>query len=450
MSETSLEAALRSYDTPVERLREAGGRVTFPNVQREYTHWIEEQRACRETACLADLTHHQGDALVEGPDALDLLADHGVNRFADFEVGRAKQLVVCNPEGHFIGDNICQRLAEDRFLLSGPPTPVHWLQYHLETGGYDATIDYSPRSADTDDDPRYYTYQVQGPHALAVLQAVTDAELADVPFFHFTRVTIAGREVRALRHGMSGEVGFELQGPYAERGPVREALLEAGEAHDLRRLGTRAYQSLSVMLGWVTGVVPAIYGEATRDYRAWLPADGFEGRYAIAGSYEADDITDYYVTPAEIGYEHLVDLDGDFVGRDALERELADPDRTLVTLVWDDDAVVDLYASLFRDGTPGKFLELPRTRWGAHYDAVRRDGDVVGVSKSPAYSYLDRAVLSLCSLDRELAEPGTEVTLTWGQPDRWRNPLVERHAQTEIDATVAPVPFVDDRRKGDW
>lgn len=450
MTEQSLEAALQTYDSPVERLRETGGRVTFPNVQAEYTNWIDEQKSCRETCCLADLTHHQMDAFVEGPDALDLLASLGVNSFAEFAVGRAKQVVMCNPDGQFIGDNICQRLADDRFLMSGPPTPVHWLTYHLDTGSYDATVELSPRSADTQADPRLFTYQVQGPNALAVLEEVTDHPLREIPFFNFETITISGCKVRALRHGMAGEVGFELQGPYDNGEIVRETLLDAGREAGLRRLGTRAYQSLSVMLGWVTGCVPAIYGDNMSGYREWLTADSFEGRYSIAGSYTSSDIEDYYVSPVEIGYDHLIDLNHDFIGRLALERELAHQRRTLVTLVWDDEDVVDIYASLFRDGLANKFVELPRTRWGAHYDMVRKDGELVGLSKSPAYSYLDRAMISLCSINVEHKQPGTEVTLVWGEETDWGNPRVERHSQTDIRATVAPVPFVTDRRKSTW
>ena len=42
----------------------------------------------------------------------------------------------------------------------------------------------------------------------------------------------------------------------------------------------------------------------------------------------------------------------------------------------------------------------------------------------------------------EYAEPGTQVSLLWGEPDGGtRKPTVEPHVQTEIRATVSPVPF---------
>jgi vanillate/3-O-methylgallate O-demethylase len=444
----SLQAALDAAESPVAMLQEAGGRWVWPReVAREYTNWMDELRAVRETCVLADLSHHQMDQLIEGPDALDLLERLCTNSFEGFDVGKAKQAIMCNPDGKFIGDGVLQRIGEERFVMSGKVPAAHWLAYHADRGEYAVDETIHPKSSENPNDPHFFTFQVQGPNALDVMREVTDGPLPDVPFFNFGRVTIAGHEVRALRHGMAGEVGFELQGPYEYGEAIEEAILDTGEAYDIRRLGTRAYEPLSVKLGWVTTHVPAIYtGEEMRAYREWLGADTYEGKYSIAGSVTSDDIRDYYVSPVDIGYTHMISFDHDFVGRDALEREVDDPRRTRVTLVWDDADVVRIFASLFEEGTPHKVFDLPRDRWGGHHDEVLVDGEVVGHSKSFCYSYSDREVISICSIDVEHADPGTEVTLVWGEGDGSKNPLVEPHTQTEVGATVAPSPYLDDAR----
>jgi vanillate/3-O-methylgallate O-demethylase len=449
MGSQSLEQPLRESGNPVDMLREAGGKWVWPSqVAREYTNWIDELRAVREACVLADLSHHQMDQVIEGPDAMRLLRHLCVNSFEGFDVGKAKQAVMCGPDGNFLGDGVLQHVAEERFVLSGKVPAAHWLAFHAETDEYDVTETIHPKSSETDDDPRFFTFQVQGPNAIDALTAAAEGSLPDVPFFNFGRVTVDGHEVRALRHGMAGEPGFELQGPYEYGEGIKRAILDAGEEYGIRRLGTRAYEPLSVKLGWVTTHVLPIYtGEKMRAYREWLDADSYEATYSIGGSFDSDDITDYYVTPVDIGYERLVSFDHEFVGREALEREVADPSRTRVTLVWDDDDVVDVYASLFRPGTPHKTHDLPRDRWGAHHDRVHADGDLVGISKSFAYSYSDREMLSLCSIDREYADPGTDVTLVWGENGgESRNPSVEPHTQKRVGATVAPSPYVDDGR----
>ncbi len=448
MSPENLEQILRSAESPVEMLRgTGGGSFGFPNVPDEHTNWIEEQRSWREGCSFADQSHHMVDYWVSGPDAIELFSDLAVNSFEGFEPGEAKQLVVANPNGYFIGDGILFYLDEEEFQLVGPPLAPNWIQYHVETGEYEVTTEREETSGVRDGTPENYRYQVQGPEAVSVMEEVTD-ELPEMPFFGFTDVEIAGREAGILRHGMAGEPGFEFWGPWEDADAVRNAVLDAGEPYGIRRLGAKSYGSSAVVSGWVGMPLPAVYeSEEMREYREWLDPNGIEAHYSIAGSLDSDDITDYYVTPVELGYERLVSFDHDFVGREALEAEVESPERTLVTLEWDPEDVVCNFATLFGDGATGKFVELPIPwRSASHHDAVSRDGRTVGVSMWAAYTYNERAMLSLAVVDAELSDPGTEVTVRWGEPEGTSNPAVERHEEAEIRATVAPVPYTEDRR----
>src|SRR6266705_3970649 len=139
MSYQSLEEALQTVGSPVELLRNSQiGPYAFPVVRAEFTNWRDEQRAWRETCALLDQSHHMTDLHVEGPDALKLLSDLGVNSFKNFKVNQAKQFVACKHNGYVIGDAILFPLAEDRFNLVGRPPAANWVQYNVETGGYKA------------------------------------------------------------------------------------------------------------------------------------------------------------------------------------------------------------------------------------------------------------------------------------------------------------------------
>jgi vanillate/3-O-methylgallate O-demethylase len=110
--------------------------------------------------------------------------------------------------------------------------------------------------------------------------------------------------------------------------------------------------------------------------------------------------------------------------------------------------MVDVYASLFQEGETKKFIDLPDTAntWSkTHYDEVRKDGEIVGISKYPGYLYYEREMLSLGTIDIEYSKPGTEVTFLWG--DQSEKKRVERHEPTEIRATVGPAPYVTGGRE---
>src|ERR1700680_3327770 len=136
MTYQNLEQALQTIGNPVELLRNSQiGPYAFPVVRSEFTNWRDEQRAWRETCALLDLSHHMTDLYVQGPDALKLFSDLGVNSFKSFKINQAKQFVACNHDGYVIGDAILFYLDENKFNLVGRPSAINWVQYNLETGG---------------------------------------------------------------------------------------------------------------------------------------------------------------------------------------------------------------------------------------------------------------------------------------------------------------------------
>ena len=71
-----------------------------------------------------------------------------------------------------------------------------------------------------------------------------------------------------------------------------------------------------------------------------------------------------------------------------------------------------------------------------------KNGRTVGLSTYTGYIYNERAMVSLAIVNNDISEPGNEVTLVWGEERGGSTkPTVERHAQAEIRATVAPVPI---------
>ena len=134
---------------------------------------------------------------------------------------------------------------------------------------------------------------------------------------------------------MVGQPGWELFGPWDDGDAVRDAIVAAGQAHGIRQVGARTYPTSCLESGWIPSPLPAVYtGEYMRPYREWLKPNSYEAMASLGGSFRSENITDYYLTPWDLGYGPFVRFDHDFVGRAALEKMAACPPRTKVTLVW--------------------------------------------------------------------------------------------------------------------
>jgi glycine cleavage system aminomethyltransferase T len=415
-------------------------------VRSEFTNWRDEQRAWKETCALLDQSHHMTDLYVEGPDALKVFSDLGVNSFKNFKVNQAKQFVACNPHGYVIGDAILFYLDENKFNLVGRP-PVHnWVQYNLEARGYKVLAERDERSAANQGRRKTFRYQIQGPQAVRVMEKVTGKPVPDIKFFHMDEFQVAGRRVRALRHGMVGQPGWELFGPWADGDRVRDAIIQAGQEFGIRQVGSRAYPTTCLESGWIPSPLPAIYtGAELMGYRQWLSATGYEATASLGGSFYAEDITSYYLTPYDLGYAQFVKFDHDFVGRPALEKMASKPTRKKITLVWNGEDFTRIFGSLVAGGDITKYVDLPLANYATlPYDKISRGGKTIGISTYTGYTYNERAMISLGVVENEYGEPGTEVTVAWGEEGGGSSkPTVERHKQVEIRATVATVPYAE-------
>jgi vanillate/3-O-methylgallate O-demethylase len=445
----SLEAKLESAGNPVRLLRNSQiGAYVYPVVPSEFSNWRDEQRAWRETVVLFDQSHHMVNLYLDGPDAIKLLSNLAINSFANFPVNRAKQFVPCSYDGFVIGDGILFHLEENRLVFVGRAPSASWIQFHAETGGYDVEVRRDDRSPSN---PRgqavlrtCYRYQIQGPNASQLIEKLNGGPSPNIKFFHMDAISIAGRRIRALRHGMAGAPGLEIWGPYEEREEIRAAIVEAGKEFGLVEVGSKAYSSNTLESGWIPSPLPAVYtGDKMKSYREWLPATGYEGTGSLGGSFYSDNIEDYYVSPYELGYGPFVKFDHDFIGREALEKMAGKPHRTKVTFAWNADDVAKVFRSMFERGVEHyKYIDMPLSNYAsASYDKLVKDGEIVGMSMFSGYSYNERSMLSLGVVDPSI-EMGAEVNLIWGEEDGGsQKTTVERHKQTEIRTVVSPVPY---------
>lgn len=414
-------------------------------VPPEFTNWRHEQRGWRESVALFDQSHHMPEMFVSGPDAKALLSRVGVNSLSSFPVLRAKQFVGCNHKGQVIGECVLEHVEEGVYeLISGMPLQ-DWVHYVAESEGFDVTIERDPPTSPDHTDRLRFRFGTDGPNAEALFREVIEEDPGEIRFFHMAKVRIAGCDVYVLRHGMAGYKGVEYSGAAADGPRVLAALLEAGKAYDLRRGGATTYYSTLGETGWIGYPVPAIYSDPEMEgFRRWLSEDSWQARLQIGGSHRPDDISGFYVTPYDLNLGRIVKFDHDFIGRAALEAMADGPHRRKMTLVWDIEEVMRIHRSLYEEGEPFKYMNLPMASYAMnHWDAVYDpSGKQVGMCNFTGYTVNEGKMLSVAILDPEVAEVGTELRIRWGEPNGGsRKAHVERHRQTDAIVTVGPNPY---------
>jgi len=441
----TLAAAIERAGGPVELLRNQDWpAITFP-VRPEFSNWRDEQRAWSDSVAILDQSHHMTQLFLGGADLIPMLSTISPNTFKNFVPGRAKQLISVNRDGYLIGDGILFYNDEgpEGVVLIGHHILIDWVRFNAERAeaeGKDVHHRLEANSNMRQGDPTYFRLEIQGPDADRVMEKLWGGPVPEVKFFHIADLEIAGVPVKALRHGMAGQPGFEFYGAYSDVDTVRDAMLDAGEEFGIRLVGAKAYSSSPLESGWVPTPFPAIFDDDFAEYREWLPA---ARAGSIGGSLYSTDVHDYYLTPYDIGLGKSVRFDHDFHGREALEKLAESPARRKATLLWNPEDVASVVRSQIEPGTPAKFLDFPKARYGFYQmDEVLQDGRRVGISTDAGYITFDQLYMSLATVDADVAE-GSEVEVVWGEDPISKKPQVEPHRQVRIRATVAPAPYHD-------
>ena len=323
-----------------------------------------EHAAVREAAGKFDVSH-MGQIEVSGPDAVELLNRLTTNDVASLDPGKAQYAMITDTEGTILDDTVVYRLPAEHdadFLFI--PNAGHdeemedrWVD-HRDEWGLDATVE--NRTTD------YAMVAVQGPEAVDLLGEAVEGDIADLGRFSAGITSLDGVECLVARTGYTGEDGFELLAPWDEAAAVWNAL-------DCQPCGLGARDTLRIEAGFL------------------LSGQDFDAETNPRN-------------PIEAGVSFAVDLDTEFVGRDAL-------------------------AAVAESGPEERFVgfELEERGIPRHGYEISAEGETVGTVTSGTMSPTLGVPLGMGYVPSDLAEPGTEVGVEIrGEPK---------------DARIRPLPF---------
>lgn len=379
----------------------------FQNIGNLYTWeadpWYETCKSWAET-CYIHAGISGAEITFQGKDAQAFLSKLCMNNISKWKNGKNKHLVMLDEEGLIAAHCLSMKDDDNTYRITAA-LPFAAMKL-LETGAYDVKMTMRD----------IFVFQFSGPKSLTIIEKLTNTNLHDLAFLQFRKVSIPGLniEVEVNRIGMSGTLAYEIRG-LKEDGPnVYHAAYEIGKPMGLKRLGWRSYP-VNHAFGGYPQVTVSFESASYKDPKV---AEMSPANISYTGSVEPENLRARFRTPVEVGWQWMAKLDHDFIGRKALEKEMSNPQKMIVSLIWNPEDILDVQASLYGEGEPYKQMEYPCCvpgMCGGHQDYVTtRDGKVIGLSSSAVYSSHYHKMISECTIDMEYAKEGEEVIVKWG------------------------------------
>ena len=236
------------------------------NMPVQYTSIIDEHLAVRKSVGMFDVSH-MGEFIVRGKEALQLVQKVTSNDASILEIGQAQYSCLPNTEGGIVDDLLVYRLQEDMcsegeqaFMLvvnaSNIDKDWNWIS---SFNNYDTRlINISEQTS---------LLAVQGPKAIDTLQKLTDIDLSQIEYYHFTKGTMAGIDnVLISATGYTGSGGFELYVANEHVVALWDAILQAGQTYDIMPCGLGCRDTLRLEMGY------CLYGNDIDDHTSPLEA----------------------------------------------------------------------------------------------------------------------------------------------------------------------------------
>ena len=293
-------------------------------------------------------------------------------------IGQAQYTIWCDEAGYVMEDGVIMRVAADEYWLTSAEPNLRYFRQLAK--GFEVVIE--------DISSQYGILAVQGPHSIDVMRQLSE-DVEKLRFFRLTQTKMAGIDVTVSRTGFTGDLGYEVWVPAEDALPLFDAIWNAGEGHNIIAMGSFSLSIARIEAGLLL-----------------IDVDFYNARYAWTDAQRE--------TPHELGwawmFKNLAKDDRDFIGRAAIEKEIATASSRWNTvglaIDWRD------YDRLHREAgimTPKDGVMVQETM------TIYKRSDVpwqyAGYTSSFMWSSLTKQHVAIAKLPLELCEPGTEVDL---------------------------------------
>ena len=250
----------------------------------QYSGVTQEHVAVREKVGIFDVSH-MGQFFIEGATAKDLLQFVTTNNVDTLENGKAQYTCLPNGNGGIVDDLIVYKMNDEKYFVVVNASNIEkdWNHISKYNEKFGAKM--------TNSSDEMSLLAIQGPKAAETLQKLTETNLSEIPYYHFTVGKIAGiDDVIISNTGYTGSGGFEIYFKNEDAEKLWDSIIAAGEEF---------------------GIIPC--GLASRDTLR------LEKGFCLYGN-DIDDTT----SPLEAGLGWITKFDKDFVDKERFAQQKAD------------------------------------------------------------------------------------------------------------------------------
>jgi aminomethyltransferase len=256
------------------------------NMPISYTGINDEHQAVRTNAGVFDVSH-MGEFIVKGEHALDLIQRVTTNDASKLTAGKAQYSALTNDEGGIVDDLIVYCLEENKaymLVVNASNIEKDW-KWISKLNIHKAELhNISDKTA---------LLAIQGPNATRIMQALTDVDILNLPYYTFAKGKFAGVDnVLISATGYTGAGGIEIyfEDKDGAADQIWDKMFEVGGPQGLKAIGLGARDTLRLEMGY------CLYG---------------------------NDITDTS-SPLEAGLGWITKFTKDFTARAILEKQKAE------------------------------------------------------------------------------------------------------------------------------
>jgi aminomethyltransferase len=354
-----------------------------------------EYHAIRSSAGLLDISPLY-KYRIEGPGAARLLDRMVTRNVAAAKVGQVLYTPWCDAAGKVLDDGTIARLGEQVFRLTSADPGLRWLEENAR--GLEVAIE--------DVSGQLAALALQGPASRAILQDLSDTDIASLKYFRVMPARLAGIPVTLSRTGYTGDLGYEIWVEAGRAVELWDALIEAGTPRGITPTGLAALDLARIEAGLML-----------------IEVDYVPARKALVAAQTSSPLELDLAWTVDLGKEH-------FVGREALAREAArGPEWRFVGIEVEWHALERLYAEA---GLPPA---LPAA-WRASIP-LYAGGRQVGYCSSGGWSPLLKRYIALAHVQAAWAALDTPLEME----------VTVEHQRRRAAARVVKKPFFDPERK---